>query len=410
MTIENRELRLYAQEWTETLEQLRQKAPALHELAYFFQTAAAHFSFEKLASRKPKAIVLGSSFPEELIYASGAAPYWILGGSLETAAWADHLTPRDTDPVSRSILGFLQNDFMNLAENALILIPLINDSSRKLAGLLRQAGRKVQTVDFPPVKDAAAIRQWERQMETCADALSRHTGRRITRRSLQRAAKMVASAKIQMRRFLKLADSRADLLPGSLRMFILYSYFCTENLVEWTWGLEQLNGRLTGCETSVRRPGKSSVLLMGSPVYFPDYKIPLLLEETGFQIRCQADYATQRIFTPQTPSRGISGRLNAFYLRDCSSAYPQNDTLFQSVSRLLSENPVDGVVYHVLKGQIEYDFELERFEKLFARWDVPVFRLETDYNRQDVEQLRIRMEAFLEMLVQKRFQKDGRAA
>ena len=57
----------------------------------------------------------------------------------------------------------------------------------------------------------------------------------------------------------------------------------------------------------------------------------------------------------------------------------------------------------MLKGQIEYDFELERFETLLSKYSIPVFRLETDYQYQDVEQLRIRMEAFSEMLVQNRY-------
>jgi hypothetical protein len=35
------------------------------------------------------------------------------------------------------------------------------------------------------------------------------------------------------------------------------------------------------------------------------------------------------------------------------------------------------------------------------RRDIPVFRLETDYQYQDVEQLRIRLEAFAEMLGQR---------
>ena len=63
--------------------------------------------------------------------------------------------------------------------------------------------------------------------------------------------------------------------------------------------------------------------------------------------------------------------------------------------------PIDGIVYHVLKGQIEYDFELPRVEEIAAEYGVPVFRLETDYQQQDVEQLRIRMEAFSEMLRQR---------
>ena len=66
-------------------------------------------------------------------------------------------------------------------------------------------------------------------------------------------------------------------------------------------------------------------------------------------------------------------------------------------------------MYHVLKGQIEYDFELEQLEQLFDKQGIPVFRLETDYQYQDVEQLRIRMEAFSEMLTQNRYREERKA-
>jgi benzoyl-CoA reductase/2-hydroxyglutaryl-CoA dehydratase subunit BcrC/BadD/HgdB len=71
------------------------------------------------------------------------------------------------------------------------------------------------------------------------------------------------------------------------------------------------------------------------------------------------------------------------------------------VEYLVSSMEVDGVVFHILKGQIEYDFALSRLEPLFDREGIPVFRLETDYQYQDVEQLRIRLEAFAEMLGQR---------
>lgn len=98
--------------------------------------------------------------------------------------------------------------------------------------------------------------------------------------------------------------------------------------------------------------------------------------------------------------------LRAFFKSDCSSAYSRNDALYHSASRLIAEGSIEGVVYHVLKGQIEYDFELERLEELFAHYDVPVCRLETDYNYQDIEQLRIRVEAFAEVISQKRYSKE----
>ena len=75
--------------------------------------------------------------------------------------------------------------------------------------------------------------------------------------------------------------------------------------------------------------------------------------------------------------------------------------------KLIAEKDIDGVFYHVLKGQVEYDFELGRFEELFECLDIPVFRLETDYNYQDVEQLRIRLEAFSEILNQRRYGKGA---
>ena len=46
----------------------------------------------------------------------------------------------------------------------------------------------------------------------------------------------------------------------------------------------------------------------------------------------------------------------------------------------------------------EDDGYFMKVEELAAEYDVPVIRLETDYQQQDVEQLRIRLEAFAEML------------
>ena len=88
---------------------------------------------------------------------------------------------------------------------------------------------------------------------------------------------------------------------------------------------------------------------------------------------------------------------------ETSGSWISNDGLLSAVQCRLEHLPVSGIVWHVLKGQIEYDFELPRVEALAAEYGVPVIRLETDYQYQDVEQLRIRMEAFSEMLTQNRW-------
>ena len=64
----------------------------------------------------------------------------------------------------------------------------------------------------------------------------------------------------------------------------------------------------------------------------------------------------------------------------------------------LKDDKIKGIIAHILKGQIEYDYEYKNIEKLTADYKVPLNRVETVYNYQDIEQLRLRLEAFSEML------------
>ena len=124
------------------------------------------------------------------------------------------------------------------------------------------------------------------------------------------------------------------------------------------------------------------------------------------EICSQADYTTLQM-QAAWDWEGDSG--DTFYSRDVSPAYVSNGSLYKLTVKMVSEQKIEGIVYHVLKGQIEYDFELGRLEDAFEKMDIPVFRLETDYNYQDVEQLRIRLEAFSEVLQQKKYGKEALA-
>ncbi len=90
----------------------------------------------------------------------------------------------------------------------------------------------------------------------------------------------------------------------------------------------------------------------------------------------------------------------SYAAQDLSGSQTVNRGLAAAVEEQLKTHRVDGILYHVLKGQIEFDFELPRIEELAETHGIPVFRLETDYQPQDVEQLRIRAEAFAELLRQ----------
>ena len=126
------------------------------EAKQFLKLVQTHFSLTVRCTQCPKVIVPGSGFPEELIYAFGITPYLILGGSLQTGAWAGELAPRDADPVSRSILGLMLG-LEEPAQDALILLPIVSDSTRKPAYLLRREELKANTLDIPPAKNESVL-------------------------------------------------------------------------------------------------------------------------------------------------------------------------------------------------------------------------------------------------------------
>ncbi|MDE6052629.1 MAG: 2-hydroxyacyl-CoA dehydratase family protein, partial [Lachnospiraceae bacterium] len=151
----------YEQELKDVLRRFVKIMPAYKEVQFFMKCVINHY-LSHMENGASDIVVIGSNIPEELVLVSGKMPYWILGGSRVSSMWADDIVPRDTDPVSRSGLGYVLSGMM---EKSLILIPLVSDSTRKLAYILKSRGLKVHTVHFPPVKDTESLLEWKRQYE-----------------------------------------------------------------------------------------------------------------------------------------------------------------------------------------------------------------------------------------------------
>ena len=416
----------YQDECQEVLQRIATENPGVRGQPYFLSTVDrwhAVFSHETpgealqssltKSGTRPQVVVLGNGIPEQLIYACGVVPYHVQGGSHASCRWSDEVMPRDADPVSRSILGYA----LQIAERQdicpLFVVPIANDNMRKIAYFLKREGHEVLPVDVPPmwmsISDQYA---WERSIQTLVQGVQRHVGRRATSLRIRRADKLVTAARTAMVEFEQACVACDGQLSGEAMLLVLNSYYQTANLAEWTAALKSLTSEIGQRSQTAAGPIVSAprVLLIGSPVVFPQYKVPSLIQDAGLRLAGAVD-ATSTVryawLAPRERRGGVARLTNAIALRhyaaDSSSAHVVNNALERYVEHLLASRQVDGVVCHILKGQIEYDFELARLEPLFERRDIPVFRLETDYQYQDVEQLRIRLEAFSEMLAQRAF-------
>ena len=405
----------FDKEYNDSLNKLYRENAGLTGFKWFLDTAH-RWAYSR---DENDVVILGTAVPEELVMAAGAQPHWLIGGSLGSAQWSDELVPRDTDPVSRSISGYINrpgNDY----KDSLLIIPLISDSMRKIAYILKSEGRKICIVDIPPDRnDKFAAQKYAKQMKDMCSAISAHTGVKVTKASIVSSMKIVSAARAVLRDFLEVSRRRTDIITDSARLFVQNSYYMTDSVEEWTYHVAELTREIGYYAAhSVRtRKSRPAVLLCGSPVLFPNYKIPFLVRDAGLEILEAVDHTamkTQMIYNRKM-LRGSRDRLietiSAQWLKyDSSPSYIRNDNLYNNILAAVQRGDIEGAVCHILKGQIEYDFELERIESMLSEYGIPVFRLETDYQYQDVEQLRIRMEAFSEMLLQNRVRRVKRVS
>lgn len=357
--------------------------------------------------------------PEEIIYAAGAIPVRLSGGSYETSCAGDELVPRDTCPVVKASIGSAAMGTPALYDFCeVVIIPTTCDAKRKMGEEISKF-KTVWVLEVPHIKDSEdAKRQWRQQVYALKNKLEEYTGNRwkkhkIRSKHLEDAIKMMGQAQYQARRLREIRMSPETAISGSAAMLAINAY-CYDTADAWTKAMTALNDELTQRRRKgflVHGENMPRILLAGCPSAFPNWKIPTLIEEMGALIAtdesCLGDrYLYDPVGKTEKSMTDMMTAVAARYLMPCvcPSFIPNADRLYR-LGQMIDVFNIDGLIYHVLKGCVSYDFELNRVESLMKEKNVPVLRIETDYNPEDIEQLRTRCEAFVEMLSARKKQK-----
>ena len=332
-------------EYYDVLNRIWKSNRELSELKYFLDTAYEHSDNK---DRSPKVVILGTNVPEELIIAAGAKPYWITGGSLTAISWSDDLVPRDTDPLSRSILGFINEPNGVDFSQSLFIIPLTCDSMRKIAYQLKAEGRKICIVDIPPdKKDKHSSEMFKRQLLEMTRAVSKHTGTHITRRSVLNAVKQVSDARRSLHSFNNIYPNNKKIITDSAKALVRSSYYMTDSLSDWSVHLERLINEieLQNDKYTAEYDNRPKIVLAGSPIVFPNYKIPFLIEDIGLSISDAVDPSELKaqIFYNRKAFRGgleklICNIADVYYSFNASCAFVKNDVFYEYIVNTIRQS------------------------------------------------------------------------
>ena len=142
------------------------------------------------------------------------------------------------------------------------------------------------------------------------------------------------------------------------------------------------------------------VFLAGSPIFFPNFKLPDLLEEAGLYVVGDDLCSSERLFPGGVKYKdnsefGVMSALAQRYHQGClCPTFADNDRRVNNILGAVGADAFDGVVFHVLKGCHPYDLESFSLEPVLKERGLKFIRLETDYSAEDNQNLLTRLEAF----------------
>lgn len=365
--------------------------------------------FERVLPAEKKVIgTYCTMVPQELIYAAGAENVKLCSGSFTGFSIGEDVTPRDACPLVKAVAGMQEiGKLTPYSDCDLMVVPVTCDCKKKLASMLAET-TPVHVMQVP------SIRQSDELLELYVDELYRFipvlenvTGNRITFESLMNGVDAVGVAQAEMSRFMKLRRSAKTMLIRGTHVMAVMNALSLMPIDDWTAALKKLNDELqerSRQEFTITRKKLPRLLLTGSPVVFPNIKLPLLIEETGGSLAADETCMGERfLYDPLAVwDQSFDGYMRAMAtrsIRPCTCpTFWDSSTRIYRLKQMIKDNRVDGIVYHVLRGCLVYDFEYQLVEEEMGKLGIPIIRVETDYNEEDIEQLRIRIEAFVELI------------
>lgn len=345
--------------------------------------------------------------PAELVYAAGAMPVRLCSGSYTAYSIGDDYIPRDACPLVKAVMGFGKIKALPAFDNCSLLIaPVTCDCKKKLAGVIGSVKDTIPLHVPPLKKDDADTEVFLKELYRLIPLLEKETGKQVTAKSLAEGINMVGNAQYEMSEFLKYRRLAPALMSGTQVMSVMNAYsYMPVNL--WAEQMHRLNEELKLRLSQghfVSRKNQPRILVTGSPIAFPNIKVPLLIEEMGGGLAADETCMGERgLYDPvsviDASFDGMMRSLASRYTKPCTCpVFVDNSQRIYRIKQMIKDSRIQGVIYHVLRGCLVYDYEYQLMEEAMGKMDIPIIRVESDYNEEDVEQLRIRIEAFIELI------------
>lgn len=343
--------------------------------------------------------------PDEIVIAANGIVTGLCGGSQFWVPAGEQVLPKNMCPLIKASVGARLGRNCPFFRIADMYVGETTCDGKKKAWEILGEDVPMYIMDMPQMKRYQDTVKWVREINEFKAVVEKFTGNTITEQSLHDAIVLLNERRNAMARVY--ATRQADPVPISGTDALLMTQIAFFDDPKRC--ADQCNALADELEQRVRDgvgvfpKGTKRILLTGTPMAVPNWKMHHIIETSGAAIVCEECCTGTRYFEHDvdeepTDMEGMIQAIANRYMKNNCACFTPNTARIDDIIRLVKDYHVDGVIDVNLKFCTLYDTEGYDVKRALKEAGIPILHLETDYDDNDAEQLRTRVGAFIEML------------
>lgn len=343
--------------------------------------------------------------PDEIVFAADAIATGLCGGSQFWVPGGEKVLPTNTCPLIKASVGARIDRTCPFFRIADMYVGETTCDGKKKAWEILAEDVPVHVMNLPQMKRAKDVQAWAEEIETFKNIVEEFTGNKVTADKLAESIKLINNKRKALERLYDLRKNETLPISGCDALLISQIAFYDDpaRFTQMTNKLcDELEKRVAD-GVSVVPAGTKRIMLTGTPLAIPNWKLHNIVETSGAAVVCEEMCTGTRYFEKLVDESGTTleeqyqALANRYMNINCACFTP-NCGRIDDILRLAKEYKVDGIIDVNLKFCNLYDTEGYFVERAMKEAGIPVLGIETDYTDSDAQQLRTRVSAFIEML------------
>ena len=335
--------------------------------------------------------------PVEILEAAGMASIGLCGTSQETIPDAERVLPKTICPLIKSTYGFaLTKKCPYTYFSDIIIGETTCDGKKKMYELLAKH-KDVHVLQLPNMTGGKSLELFTDELRKFRKVLEQKFNTKITDEALLDAVQIYNEERKVMMELLELGKLNPMPVAGSE---IHQISFASDFIYDKREKLKMIRAYIAAAKKMTPpKTRKKRIIITGCPSGGVYEKVIKQIEELGADVVAFENCSGTKGYQNQVRTKGdLVANIAERYLKIPCSVMYQNDARSDIIKEFIREYQADGVIDVVLSGCHTYAIETNKIKEASREAGANYMSLETDYSKQDVGQIRTRLEAFIELL------------